>query len=750
MKLTTNVEKIFNEAERVAKASGMSVMPLHVLYGILTIPSCVASKILVKCGITPESIRGVKSAPSADMDMSAIRKNSEMLGRGLGQSVVVSEAVFATVLRSRQVTVTVENIKKGSILAIESELCDLGILNNPKINSNKKNSNEDEKINNNESSEIGDLPEDILRLGYDLTAKVRKGKVGTIIGRDEETRRVIEILSRKTKNNPVLVGEAGVGKSAIIEGLARRIVSGDVPDVLVDNIVFSLEISSLMAGTKFRGELEGRLEKLFKFLDDREDIILFIDEIHTVVNAGGGEGEVGIGEMLKPKLARGQMRTVGATTVDEYKKYIEKDPALERRFAPVMVEPPSPEQSIQILKGLRNSFENFHGVQISDDAIASAVNLSHRYIPDRNLPDKAIDMLDEACAVMKLGKSETLVADEHVARIVAKITGIPVTKLSSSDKQNLGNIEESLRKGVIGQDKAITAISKTIRRARAGIADENRPVGSFMFLGRTGTGKTQVCKELSKILFTTEKAFIRMDMSEFSESHSVSKIIGAPAGYAGYDDGSALCDRVRRNPYCLVLFDEIEKAHPDVYNVMLQILDDGRLTDNKGRVANFKNAVIVFTSNVGVENIGKQKVRPSAGFGSDKDEDNRMTDIHDEEERAMMDGMKKRFKPEFINRIDNVVVFNSLSKSNIESIAKIHVAKLQERLRKINISLDMSDDVVRRIADIGYDYEMGARPLRRALQAQIEDKISEEILKRDDIRNVSVTMQNEKITFNFE
>jgi len=625
----------------------------------------------------------------------------------------VSEALLLVLARDCNQTITILNsVKEGA-----SEELVKTILG--------------ESASNDEPQEKSKLPAELLKLGADLTLKAKLGKIDTIIGRDEETERVIEILSRKTKNNPVLIGEAGVGKSAIVEGLALRIINNQVPKQLAGKTVFSLDIASLMAGTKYRGELEARLQKLLELLEKDGSIIMFIDELHTVMKVNED-----IAELLKPKLARGEIQCIGATTTDEYRKHIEKDPALERRFAPIIVEPPSLDEAVAILQGLRPSFETFHGLTISDAAIHSAVHLSDRYITDRNLPDKAIDLLDEACAKLKLrgATTATTIAAENIAEVVSKQTGIPVTKLTAGDKDKLATLESELNKVIIGQQKAITAIAKAVKRARAGVADANRPSASFMFLGRTGIGKTEVCKQLATSLFSNEKSFIKLDMSEFSESHSVSKLIGSPPGYVGYDDASALCERVRRNPYSLVLFDEIEKAHPDIYNVLLQILDEGRLTDNKGKTTSFRNTIIVMTSNVGVANLSKTK---KIGFSSG--------DETLEEETAMREGMKKRFKPEFLNRIDNIIVFNSLGKEEITQITKIMVEKLVKKMAGLGVTLNIGEGIINHLSGRGFDPEYGVRPLRRVIQNELEDPIAEAVLANENTKSITATLTDGKI-----
>ena len=759
----------------------MPTMPIHLLYGCCAVQGCLAAKYLDSVGINLDTITRVKMVHRPDMTVSAVIKDANLVSMEFGQNAVVSEAVlFVLSTQCLQTVEVLEAFGEGTCKKLVAKiLIDHGIdPNNLTTLSTKKASvsqdfvmagdyveenfnpfgadstNNEKRITNNDGINSA-LPTDMLKLGADLTAKAKAGKIDNIIGRDEETSRVIEILCRKTKNNPVLIGEAGVGKSAIVEGLALRIAKDNVPELLKNKTIFSLDIGSLMAGTKFRGELEQRLENVIQLVTKRDDIILFIDELHTITTATGKEGEIGISEMLKPRLARGEMQTIGATTTEEYRKFIEKDAALERRFQPIIVNPPTAGQTIEILRGLKTSYEKFHGVNIGDDAIVAAVSLSDRYINDRNLPDKAIDMLDEACAKAKIAKSiaaagaaaspqksrdaTPYIAAEHIAEVVAKTTGVPVTKMTGTDRENLIHLEDELKKEIIGQDKAISFIAKAIRRSRAGVGDPNRPVGSFMFLGRTGVGKTEVCKVLAKNLFATERSLIKLDMSEFTEAHSVSKLIGAPPGYVGFDEGSAVIERVRRNPYCIVLFDEIEKAHSDIYNVLLQILDEGRLTDNRGKTTSFKNAIIIMTSNAGVEGLGRTA---QIGFASGGDTTSREEDI-------IMAGIKKRFKPEFINRIDNIVVFNSLSKDDVAKIAKLRVDDLVRKLEGVGVSLHVDSTVVTHLVDKGYSSEYGARPLKRVIQTELEDKIAEEILAREKAKTCRVTMVGGEVRFEF-
>ena len=716
MNATPNVQKIINTAAMAARNVSKETMPVHILYAITQVPDCLAAKYLDKLEVTKGGIELVASVPLSDLTPQQILQRAGPESEKLGHGAIVSEALLLVLARDCNQTRTILNtIREGCADELIKIIQEGGGQAAAGINSQEEKSK---------------LPKDILKMGADLTLKARQGKIDTIIGRDEETKRLVEILSRKTKNNPVLIGEAGVGKSAIVEGLALKIIADDVPKQLQGKTVFALDIASLMAGTKFRGELESRLDNLLKFLEKDGNTILFIDELHTVIKVNEE-----IAELMKPKMARGEIQCIGATTTEEYRKHIEKDAALERRFAPIIVNPPSPDEAIQILRGLKPSFEKFHGLAITDDAIEAAVYLSDRYITERNLPDKAIDVLDEACAKLKLSStSEQSVSEAKIAEIIARQTGIPVTKLTTGDKDKIAHLESELNKVIIGQERAIAAIASAIKRTRAGVSDQTRPSASFMFLGRTGIGKTEVCKILAQHLFSNEKSFIKLDMSEFSEPHSVSKLIGSPPGYVGYDDASALCERVRRNPYSLVLFDEIEKAHPDIYNVLLQILDEGRLTDNKGKTTSFRNCLIVLTSNVGIENLSKTK---KIGFSSG--------DESLEEEEAVRAGMKKRFKPEFLNRIDNIIVFNTLNKEHLRKIANGLIEKLIKKMAGLNIKLTINNDVVDYLAEKGFDAEYGVRPLRRIIQTELEDKIAEAMLARSKTKSITAKLANSAI-----
>lgn len=741
--ISGNLKRILYFANRATGNNPQKVTPIHLLYACSLTTDSLACAILNSEGITSERIASNPSAFFADKTVNEIFEMAETQGILLNHPEIYSEdLLYVLCTKCKQTKYVIEKINHGAAQRIVQKIINGGT---PESNYQQFEPVVNKSVNiqvttqsiptpqapksmpkktltsyNNDNSY---LPQILLNYGQDLTDKARQGKIDKIIGRDQETDRLIEILCRKTKNNPILIGEAGVGKSAIIEGLAKRIIEGNVPEILQDKIIYSLDIGLLLGGSKYRGELEGRLNKILQELNSRDDIILFIDEIHNIVTSGNKEGEMGVGEILKPALARGNLRCVGATTIDEYRQYIEKDPALERRFDPITVYPPTLEQTILILEGLLPSFENFHKVKIGNSALTTSVLLSNRYIFDRNLPDKAIDVLDKACAKarIKTKYGTYTITDNDIATVIAEMTKIPLNKINLDDQKNLMNLERDLQKLVIGQDKAISAIAKAIRRNRSGINDANRPIGSFFFLGRTGVGKTEVCKQLSQILHDTEKAFIKLDMSEFSESHSVSKIVGAPPGYVGYEDGSNLCNRVRHNPYCLVLFDEIEKAHGDIYNLLLQILDEGRLTDSHGKVVSFRNALIVLTSNVGVSEIP----------------DNQEF-TNEEEEQFILEGMRKKFSPEFINRIDNVIVFNTLAQPEIQKIVDLQMRKLTKRLSAVGVSMIYTDDVVAWVAEHGYQKNYGVRPIRRLIQTQIEDKISELI----------ITQQVDSITIN--
>ena len=623
------------------------------------------------------------------------------------------------------------------------------------------------------------ITKDMEKLGADITQKAREGKLDPVIGRSEEINRIVEVLSRRTKNNPVLIGEPGVGKSAIVEGLAQAIVAGEVPETLRGKTIFSLDVASLMAGTKYRGDFEERMKKLINTIKADSNIILFIDEIHLIVGAGSSsENSMDMANILKPMLARGELQTIGATTIDEYTKYIEKDAALERRLQPIMVEPPTVDETEVILKGLRGKYEKYHGVKITDEALKAAAVLSDRYISDRFLPDKAIDLMDEAMSRKKVSnfmlpqgikdkeeevsklnidlnhhmerrdfkacaeldakikqlkaeiaeekknwgqdraKQELFVDEKDIAEVVSETTSIPVTQLTEKESQRLLRLEDELRKRVVGQDEAVSAVARAVRRARAGIQDKRRPIGSFIFLGPTGVGKTELSKALAEAMFGDENLMIRVDMSEYMDKMNVSKLIGSAPGYVGYDEGGQLTEKVRRHPYSVILFDEIEKAHPDVFNILLQVLDDGHLKDSHGREVNFKNTIIIMTSNIGADAIKKAHL----GFGSSEQD-------YDDMKERQMEALKNAFRPEFINRVDDIIIFRSLEKEDMRHICQKMLGDVTKRLAERNITFSYDDAACNLLIEKGYNKEYGARPLRRAVQRNIEDTFSEKMLR---------------------
>lgn len=653
------------------------------------------------------------------------------------------------------------------------------------------------------SAELGEMGD----FAIDLNEKAKQGKIDPVIGRQTEINRVIQILSRRNKNNPVLIGEPGVGKTAIAEGLAQRIVSHDVPEILKDCHVISLNMSSVVAGTKYRGEFEERLKKVIDEVKKHKDWILFVDELHTLVGAGSTEGSMDAANIMKPALARGELRCIGATTLKEYKKYIEKDAALERRFQPVKVGEPTPEDTLKILKGLRDRYEAFHKAKITDEAMKAAVELSGRYITDRFQPDKAIDVIDEAAAKVRMEASSTpealkekeeklasllkekeaavasqdfekaaeyrddakkmqseialmkkdwkgadhddlKVTEEDVAEVVAKWTGVPLQNLKKSDSERLLHLEEELHKRVVGQDEAVHAVATAIRRARAGMKDPKRPIGSFLFLGSTGVGKTELARALAECMFGSEKNMIRFDMSEYMEKHEVSRLVGAPPGYVGYEEGGQLTDAVRKTPYSVILFDEVEKAHPDFFNILLQVLDDGRLTDGQGRTVDFTNAVIIMTSNLGSALLKNQMKK--LGFKAEDKGEKKET--FEDVKKLMMDEVKHTLRPEFINRIDEIIVFHPLTATDLSSIVNLMLAKVGEKLAHFEVKLDASEEAKKLLIDHGTDVEYGARPLRRTIQKEVEDPISELILQEglEKKKVLHMDAKDGKLTFKAE
>ena len=649
------------------------------------------------------------------------------------------------------------------------------------------------------ASDLGEISD----YATDLNESAKQGKIDPVIGRDTEIQRVIQILSRRTKNNPVLIGEPGVGKTAIAEGLAQRIVSGDVPDVLRDKRIISVSLSSMLAGAKYRGEFEERLKKVMDEVQAHEDMIVFIDEIHTLIGAGATEGAMDAANILKPALARGNFQVIGATTLDEYKKHIEKDAALERRFQPVQVGEPSEEDAVSILKGLRDRYEAFHKVQITDEALAAAVHLSSRYIADRFLPDKAIDVMDEAASKVRMAvftatpdvkaledelvqvqkekeaavtaqdferaatlrdkekelesdiaskqedskkdsESKLVVTESEIAAVVSEWSGIPVSRVAEEESERLLRLEEELHQRVIGQDEAVVAVSKAVRRARAGLKDPKRPIGSFLFLGPTGVGKTELARSLASNLFGDENAMIRIDMSEYMEKHAVSRLVGAPPGYVGYDEGGQLTEAVRRRPYSVVLFDEVEKAHPDFFNMLLQVLDDGRLTDNQGRTVDFRNTVIIMTSNLGAKYLKEDAA--AMGFLAAKGEHESGKD-KESIKKDVLQAVKSHFRPEFLNRIDEMIVFHALETEQLQSIVRILLQSVTTRLHEQGMELEVSDEAMEKIVAEGTDFAMGARPLKRAIQRLVEDPISDAILegKAGEGKTIHVVVEHDDI-----
>lgn len=774
----------------------------HILYGLVKEGEGLASKILTSQGLKPEYVEeeilridGVMNTLESDPEFTPrakrIIENSAKEAMRMGQNYVGTEHILLALMReidSVAVRILIDtNIDPQRIFA---DLLRLLSEDSPVANFSDSSF----------SSAVDTNTPTLNQYGKNLTELAKESKLDPVIGRKNEIQRIIEILSRRTKNNPVLIGEPGVGKTAVVEGLAQMIVDNKVPEILKNKKVVSLDMSAMVAGAKYRGDFEERLKNVLQEIKKAGNIILFIDEMHTIIGAGAAEGAMDAANILKPLLSRGEIQIIGATTLNEYRKHIEKDAALERRFQTVIVDEPTTEDTVKILSGLKDKYEAHHKVKITDEAIKAAVDLSERYINDRFLPDKAIDLIDEACSKIKLRtvtmpknildmenkiekvskeKEEAIISQsfekaaklrdeekelkdkvnkarenwkkkgenkeasvnaEDIANVVSAWTKIPVTKLTKTESEKLKNLDLELKKRVIGQDDAVEALARAIKRARVGLQNENRPIGSFMFLGPTGVGKTELTKALAENLFGNENQLIRLDMSEFMEAHSVSKLIGSPPGYVGYDEGGQLTEQVRRKPYSIVLFDEIEKAHPDVFNMLLQILDDGRLTDSTGRTVSFKNTVIIMTSNAGARNIVEHH---SIGFMNKEDSKKDYEKTRDE----VMGELKKIFRPEFLNRLDDIIVFKKLSNESIEKITKIMLDEFIKRLEKKNIKVDVSDDVIKYISKVGFDDTYGARPLRRAIQSKIEDKFAEEMLdgniKEDS--NVKIDLNDDKI-----
>lgn len=790
-KFTKRAEKALEYAGDLAAGFGHNYIGTeHILYGLVKEGSGVASQVLNMQKITAENVveeievligKGDKSQNRGEIGFTPRSKrvieNAFLEARKLGSEFIGTEHLLIGIMR------------EGDSVAVRI-MMDLNVNPQKLYNEIVKVINEDENAGVSDKQPKGkargsyNQTPTLNQYGTDLTKKATEGKLDPVIGRKDEIQRVIQILSRRTKNNPCLIGEPGVGKTAVAEGLAEKIIAEDVPEMLKNKRVVSLDIASMVAGAKYRGDFEERIKKCLEEVKKAGDVILFIDEVHTIVGAGSAEGAVDAANILKPLLARGEVQVIGATTLNEYRKYIEKDSALERRFSPVTVGEPTNEETIEILKGIRDRYEAHHNVKITDEAIKAAVELSTRYINDRFLPDKAIDLVDEAASRVKMRtytqpdtlkkleeeisamnkekddaikvqdfekaaglrdkiniekeklqkekekweskntKSITTLTEEDIAEVVASWTGVPVKKLTQTENEKLRNLEQTLHQRVIGQNEAVDAVAKAIRRGRVGLKDPNRPIGSFLFLGPTGVGKTELSKALAESLFGNEDAMIRIDMSEYMEGHSVSKLIGSPPGYVGFDEGGQLTEKIRRKPYSVILFDEIEKAHPDVMNMLLQILDDGRLTDAQGRTVNFKNTVIIMTSNIGARLITD---KTTLGFSAgDKKEESQKE--YETIKKDVMGELKKQFRPEFINRIDEIIVFHKLNDEDIKQIIDIMLNQVTKRMKAKDIELEIDNSVKELIAKKGVDINYGARPLKRAIQNILEDKIAEEIL----------------------
>lgn len=782
---TEKANKSLNAAVKAAEDLGHTYIGSeHILLGLLSDTSTVAGAVLAAHNITYADIEdelkrsigvGVPTELQPD-DFTPRSKNiletSVAFARQMGQQLVGTEHVLLAIAREGSCSATLLLSRAG--VSMQDIVNDVSKA----LMGGTANAGTDNKDGGKENESM------LSQFGRDLTKLAKDGKIDPVIGRQKEIERVIQILSRRTKNNPCLIGEPGVGKTAIAEGLALKIVSGEVPELLKDKKIYSLDLTGMVAGTKYRGDFEERIKKVIDEVKNAKDVILFIDEVHTLIGAGSAEGAADAANILKPSLARGELQIIGATTIEEYRKHIEKDAALERRFQPVMVDEPSQEEAIEILKGIKDKYEAHHKVKITDEAIESAVKLSTRYIGDRYLPDKAIDLIDEAASRVRLrsytapsdlkeledkkksveaeklsavnaqeferaaalrdeerkldkeikdkkenwhdmaGKSHDEVTPADIADIVSSWTGVPVTQLSTEESDRLLHMEDELHRRIVGQDEAVEAVSRAIRRGRVGLKDPKKPIGSFIFLGPTGVGKTELCKALAAAMFGDENAMIRLDMSEYMEKHTVSRLIGSPPGYVGYDEGGQLTEKVRRKPYSVVLFDEIEKAHPDVFNMLLQILDDGVLTDGQGRRVDFKNCIIIMTSNVGAKLISQKQKAFGFAAGAKELEQNEK-EIKD----AVMGELRNTFRPEFLNRVDDIIVFQRLTKDNIKEIASRLLAVLRKRVEDMGIEVTFSDKAVGKIADAGFDDVYGARPLKRAIQSRIEDALSEEMLK---------------------
>ncbi len=804
-RFTQKSKKVIELSLKCARRLGHNrVDSEHLLLGLSKEGSGVASKVLLTLGITPKYIedkiidkKGI--IPITPIDLTLSNRSEEILeisgifADKFKSEYIDTEYILLGILQQGE-GIAVDILKEAGIedRYIVELIIDIVGLDSITTNQESK---------SNYPSEIQASSKLLEKYGKNLTLIASQNKIDPVIGREKEIERAIQILSRRTKNNPVFIGDPGVGKTSVAEGLAINISSGNVPDNLIGKVLYTLDMGSMLAGAKYRGEFEERMKQVIEEVAKNGNIILFIDELHTIIGAGStGESTIDASNILKPALSRGDIQIIGATTIDEYRKHIEKDSALERRFQPVLITEPTKEETIEILKGLREKYEGHHNVKITDEAIVAAVDLAIRYITDRFLPDKAIDLIDESASRVRLRENslqknsistdkctldketdyklnEDIIEDEilgigiklsdnipnienHkksyvgivdkeiIAEVVELWTGVPVNQIVEEEAYKLLNLEEILHGRIVGQDQAVMSISKAIRRSRAGLKDPKRPIGSFLFLGPTGVGKTELCKALAEVQFGDENQIIRIDMSEYMEKHAVSKLIGSPPGYVGYNEGGQLTEKVRRNPYSVVLFDEIEKAHGDVFNILLQILDDGRLTDSKGRMIDFKNTILIMTSNIGATKINKNKV---LGFETNKDKEDTRNQ-YDKMKESIMGELKQKFKPEFLNRIDDIIVFHPLEEYHIYEIVKLMTRDVIQRLKSLDIDLKISEEAVKLIAKEGLDLEYGARPLKRVIQRELEDTLSEAILKGDIKKGNSVIAEidNNKIVYKCE
>lgn len=808
-RFTDDAQRVLSLAQEAALELGHDYVGTeHVLIGLTKVKNSVAAKALEEFGIVTEDIfeavedhvgRGNKKATSIYMTprVKYILELAVQIANRMNHNYVGTEHILLGLVSDGN------GVAAAILQSMDVRTNDVVDAIRNILGSNSKGQNDGQE-GSHRDGELGDLSD----FATDLNESAKQGKIDPVIGRDPEIQRVIQILSRRTKNNPVLIGEPGVGKTAIAEGLAQRIVTGNVPEILRNKRIISLSIGAMLAGAKYRGEFEERLKKAIDEVQQHDDMIIFIDEIHTLVGAGATEGAMDAANILKPALARGEFQVIGATTLAEYKKHIEKDAALERRFQPVQVGEPNEEDALEILKGLRDRYEAFHKAKITDEALKAAVSLSSRYITDRFLPDKAIDVVDEAASKVRMevfsaapdvkaleerlkvvknekeaavtaqdfekaaklrdeekslvkdiddkksvAKEESdqklVVTEDDIAAVVAQWTGIPVAKIAEEESETLLHLEEELHKRVVGQDDAVTAVAKAVRRARAGLKDPKRPIGSFLFLGPTGVGKTELARALASSLFGDESAMIRLDISEYMEKHTVSRLVGAPPGYVGYEEGGQLTDAVRRKPYSVILLDEVEKAHADFFNILLQVLDDGRLTDSQGRTVDFRNTVIIMTSNLGAKALHKNS--PELGFLAPKKSESSTNQSNSidfkEAKKSVMDAVKRHFRPEFLNRIDEMIVFQPLTEEDLHQIVSILMSDVTKRLKERELQLEITPEAMQLLVKEGSDFTMGARPLKRAIQRLIEDPVSDLILKGDAIvgKTIKADMKDNEI-----